>query len=72
MATINQLSAFAPGIVGVISLVIAAISALIIAHRPPAKIRKQRKEAGESPSLPFERTNNVSAEAAGARQREHA
>jgi len=50
----NQLSAFAPAIVGAISLLVAAVSALWIANRPPAKIQAQKKEANEQSSFPFE------------------
>jgi hypothetical protein len=68
----NQLNAFAPAIVGAVSLVAAAISALVIAFRAPAKIRKQRKEAKAQASLPFERLNNVTAAPSRERQPEHA
>lgn len=37
----NQLSAFAPAIVGAVSLIVAGVSAVWIATRPPKSLRKQ-------------------------------
>ena len=37
----NQLNAYAPAIVGALSVVIVAVSAVWIASRPPKSVRKQ-------------------------------
>lgn len=39
----NQLSAFAPAIVGAVSLIAAGASAVWIATRPPKSLRKHRR-----------------------------
>jgi cbb3-type cytochrome oxidase subunit 3 len=49
----NQLSAFAPAIVGAVSLVVVFVAILRIAYRPPAKIRAQQREAKKQAQLPL-------------------
>lgn len=40
----NQLNAYAPAIVGAVSLIVAWASAIWIATRPPKSLRKYRRQ----------------------------
>lgn len=49
----NQLNAFAPAIVGAVSLLAVFLGILRVASRPPAKIKAQRREEKKQALLPL-------------------